>query len=126
MTGKTLLVTYIIKMKKQLLLTGNTSIIKLRKENRREEKNFISVLPARRIRQLPEKTGHSGLLTGIFFHIVIANAAKHSPDLPHLPSSRPVDSPESNDLPRVDNFPFKKQAISCWPGILELQIRGLY
>jgi len=41
MTGKTLLVTYKIKMKKQLLLAGNTSIIKLRKKNRREGKNFI-------------------------------------------------------------------------------------
>jgi len=64
MTGKTLLVTYRIKMKKQLLLTGITSIIKQRKENRREEKNFISVLPARRIRQLPEKTGHPEFISG--------------------------------------------------------------
>jgi hypothetical protein len=44
MTGKTLLVTYKIKMKKQLLLTGNTSIIKLRKENRREAQNFVGLL----------------------------------------------------------------------------------
>jgi len=43
MTGKTLLVTYKIKMKKQLLLTGITSIIKLRKENRWGRKNFAGL-----------------------------------------------------------------------------------